>query len=124
MSFSNLPDYKARYFEYKELTKVHGTPNLDSIVQVYTQLKRNAHCVPTTLGGGQLGYLALVISNTAYAAISGAAAFIRPTDPGSFSLTPHPTPCPTRAVPHPVAPVLTAADIAQQKATWDERRRM
>ena len=86
MTVFSMPDYNARYFEYKELTKVHGQPTLDSIVRVYSQLKRNAQTVPTTLGGGQLGYLSLVISPQAYAAIPNAATFNRPTDPGPFTL--------------------------------------
>ena len=62
MSLSHIPDYKERYFETKELTKVHGTPTVDTILKVYKQLKRNAQCVPTTLGGGQLGYLWIVLA--------------------------------------------------------------
>ena len=84
-SIYSVPDYKDQYFEYKALTKIHGAPTLDDIVLIYKQLKRNAQCVPTTLGGGQLGYLALVIPETSYATIPRAAAFLRPADPG-----PHP----------------------------------
>ena len=65
MSVYNLPDYKERYFEHKTLTKVHGPPTADSLLQVYKETKRNAQSVPTTLGGGQLGYLALVITTAA-----------------------------------------------------------
>ena len=60
MSTYQLPDYKERYFEVKTLTKIHGKPTIDDIIQVYKELKRNAQRVPT-LGRGQLGYLALVI---------------------------------------------------------------
>ena len=47
----SLPDYKERYFEYKELLRVHGKPTLDKIIKVWRQLKRNAQRIPTTLGG-------------------------------------------------------------------------
>ena len=57
----SLPDYKERYFEYKELLKVHGKPTLGKIIKVWRQLKRNAQRIPTTLGGGNHGYLALLI---------------------------------------------------------------
>ena len=103
MMTNTLSNYKERYFEYKSLTKVHGRPTIDTILTVYKQLKRNAQCVPTTLGGGQLGYLALIISPVSYARIPRAAAFIRPTDPGVFTLTTNPVPPPTRANPRPVA---------------------
>ena len=38
----------------------------------------------TTLGGGQLGYLALVLSSAAYTAIPNSAPFVRPLDPGTL----------------------------------------
>lgn len=86
MSLFQIPDYKERYFEYKTLTKIHGRPTIDKLLTLYKQLKRNAQCVPTTLGGGQLGYLALVLNPTMYATIPGATAFVQPADPGPFIL--------------------------------------
>ena len=59
-----LPDYKQRYFEYKELTPVHGRPTLKKIIQTFRQLKRNAQRVPTRLGGGKHEYLALLIPSS------------------------------------------------------------
>ena len=109
---SQVPDLKERYFEYKVLTPIHGRPTIDKILVVFKQLKRNAQRIPTTLGGGQLGYLALVLSTIAYATVPGAAAFVRPTDPGPFVLVPNPTPPATRAVPHPVPAPLTPEQIA------------
>ena len=52
MSAYNLLDYKANYSEYNELDKMYGQPNIESIVKLYKQVKRNAQSVPTTLGGG------------------------------------------------------------------------
>ena len=123
-SVYNLPNYNEKFFEYKTLTKIHGRPNIDNILVLYKQVKQNAQCVPMTLGGGQLGYLSLVLSNTAYASIPGAAAFIRPTNPGNFTLTPNPTPAATRATPSPVPPPLTAEQIAIQKTNYDNRLRL
>ena len=42
--------------------------------------------VPTTLGGGQLGYLALVISKEKYDAIPYSTPIERPKDPGPFEV--------------------------------------
>ena len=112
----SLPDYRARFFEYKDLDKIHGQPTIGSIARLLRQVKRNAQRVLTTLGGGQLGYLALVISTADYNAIPNSANFHRPTDPGIFS-------------PAPLGPVLrggqhlTAAEIATQKITFDENLR-
>ena len=47
----NLPDYRAQFFEYKDLTKIHGEPTVDSIITLLCQVKRNAQRVTTTLGG-------------------------------------------------------------------------
>ena len=110
----NLPNYKDRYFQYKELDKIHGQPTIDSILTLLRQVKRNAQTVPTTRGGGQLGYLALVIDTASYNAIPGATAFTRPTDPGTFVVT---QPLGVRAVP------LTPTDIATQKIVFDESMR-
>ena len=123
-SVYNLPDYKAKFFEYKTLTKVHGKPTIDTILQVYKQLKRNAQCVPTTLGGGQLGYLALLLTNTAYATIPGATAFTKPVHPGVFTLVPNPAPPATRNNPNPTPPPLTPADISVQRTTYDDKLRL
>ena len=74
------------HFEYKELTKIIGEPTLDSILLLHRQVKRNAQSIPTTLGGRQLGYLALVIASDKYDKISNSELFIQPEDPGTFTL--------------------------------------
>ena len=51
----DLPDYCAHYFEYKDLDTIHGEPDVDSILKLLRQVKRNTQRVYTTLGGGQLG---------------------------------------------------------------------
>ena len=121
-----LPNYKEDYFEYKQLNKIYGKPTRESLLTLFRQLKRNAQRVPTTLGGGQLGYLALTVTPAVYNAIPNAANFVRPVDPGIFTLTPNPTPTTrgTRAAGPTVAPPLTPADIATQKAQYDENKRL
>ena len=121
MSAYNLPDYCNKYFEYKTLHKIHGQPTLESLVIIFRQLKRNAQSVPTTLGGGQLGYLALILPPTTYNSIPNSAPFVRPTDPGLFSLS-APAGVATRTGAGAVV-TLTAADITTQKIAHDERKR-
>ena len=82
----NLPDYRARYLEYKYLTKILGEPDIDSILKLLREAKRNAQRVYTTLGGWQLGYLALCIEVAYYNAIPGAIPFVCLTDPGTLVL--------------------------------------
>ena len=124
MSFYSIPNIREKFFEIKTLTKVIGLPTIDDILEVYRQLKRNAQCVPTTLGGGQFRYLFAVLKDIAYAAIPGATAVVKPVDPGPFTLTPNPTPPATRGTPAPAPPPLTNAEIAVQKSTWEEKKRV
>ena len=65
---------------------MEGEPTLDTILLLHRQVKRNAQSVPTALGGGQLGYLALVISKEKYDAIPNSTPFERPQDPGPFEV--------------------------------------
>ena len=130
----SLKDYKTTYFEYKELHKVHGQPTVNNLQTLFRQLKCNAQCVSCSLGGGQLGYLGLLLTSEAYAQIPNAAAFVRPVDPGPFRLqidSTNPAPKRTRSQTAPTQGetdqpdvVYTHADIVQQKAAHDEALRL
>ena len=85
---------------------------MDTILRLFRQVKQNAQSIPTKLGGGQLGYLALVLKPREYDNITISQPFVRPTDPGTFRM-PTSTSRSTRAgTPSPV----TAVDIANAKA--------
>ena len=112
-------------FQYKELTPIQGTPTLESILLLFRQLKRNAQCIPTKLGGGQLGYLGLILDEAIYTNIPGATRFIRPTDPGIFQVS-MPERSRTRSTSTSSTtstPSITAVDIANQKSRHEERER-
>ena len=145
----SINSYRTSHFQYQNLDKIHGEPTLDSLLHLFRQLKINAQSVPTTLGGGQLGYLALVLSAADYAAIQNTIPFVRPVDPGVFQYVPTPTvaaasapattPVTTRTTrsatsgtptaqrtpgSNTVTPTATITiDIAQQKAQHEERKR-
>ena len=80
----SIKDYRTTHFEYKDLDKIHGQPDIDLLLVISRQLKRNAQRVPTALGGGQLDYLALVLSTVAYDNIPNSNPFLRPTLQGAF----------------------------------------
>ena len=84
-------DFKATYFEYKALTKIHGKPTFESISTIHDQLKSNAASVPTTLGGGAHGHLGLVVDPQQYSLISNVP-YVRPQQPPPFILPPNTTP--------------------------------
>ena len=59
------------------ITKITGEPNYESLKNLKDQLKANAASIPTTLGGGNHGYLSLILSSAAYTTIA-ANQFIEP----------------------------------------------
>ena len=75
-------DYRSTHFEHKDLTKIHGRPDIDNLLQIFKELKRNAQKVPTNLGGGLLGYLGIVSRDVTYNTIPDTLSFVQPTHPG------------------------------------------
>ena len=71
----------------KPITKIMGEPNYESLKNLKDQLKANAASIPTTLGGGNHGYLGLILSPAAYATIA-ANQFIEPIYPGQHPNVP------------------------------------
>ena len=121
MSTYNIKNYRTTHFQHPTLDKIHGQPTLDSILHLIRQLKINAQNVPTTLGGGQLGYLALVLPENSYTAIPNAAPFLRPAHPGPFVVN---TQARTSTRSSTPTPTVSAAVVTQQKAEWDEQVRL
>ena len=115
----NLPDYRTKYFEHKDLDKVYGQPTINSIVKLLKQRKRNTQRSPTTLGGGQLGYISFSFMGTECNSIPGTTPLIQPTNPGLLVPIPN-TGIATRdgTGPYPLA----AAGIATQKLEHTELR--
>ena len=104
---SQIPDFKKSHFPYPELERIHGQPTIHQIVlRVYKQLKQNASSVPTTLRGGQHGYLPLVLTNEQWNNIPTVEEFRRPVNPGPFA---------------PRAGRATNAEVAIDKARWEHR---
>ena len=134
----NIRNYKS-LFQYPTLDKIHGQPTLDTILHLVRQLKINAQSIPTTIGGGQLGYLGLVISQQAYNSIPNAIPFQRPQHPGPFMVTiprqqltsessatrpTRSTTTTTTTQTTTATPTITTAVVTQQKAEYDEKLRL
>ena len=64
-----------------------GEPTYQTLKELKDQLKANAASIPTTLGGGNHGYLGLILSPAAYATISPTA-FVEPAYPGQHPAIP------------------------------------
>ena len=69
------------------ITKITGEPNYESLKNLKDQLKANAASIPTTLGGGNHGYLSLILSPAPYTTIT-ANQFIEPVYPGQHPNVP------------------------------------
>jgi len=54
-------DYRTTFFEFPQLTKIHGEPDYDTLHRLHNELKSNAGSVPSTLGGGAHGHLGLIL---------------------------------------------------------------
>ena len=102
---SNNIDYVAVYFKYSIPTPITGEPTHKSLKPLKTELRANASSVDTNLGGGNHGYLGLVLTDIEYARI-----------------TPTPQPFVPLGFPGPLVidPALTALQQVQARETHNE----
>ena len=73
-------------FQIPSLTKIVGMPIYETIKIINDELSTNAATIPTTLGGGNLGHVAITVSPTIYATLSNTP-FVAPTAPNPPNLT-------------------------------------
>jgi hypothetical protein len=78
---SNGINCRETYFEFPELTKIHGEPTSESLFKLRNELKANAQLVYSHLSDGAHGHLALVLSAAQYALLTNQQ-FVRPVHPG------------------------------------------
>jgi len=102
-------DYKNNYFEYPELTRIHGLPTTTSLIELRDEIRANAQSVITMLGGGKWGHMGLVCSPTIYATMDASTPYIHPVNPGPFQVQ---------------GINLGPAEVTEQKAAWDEKTRL
>eukprot|EP00957_Ditylum_brightwellii_P137597 10490100-Ditylum_brightwellii.AAC.1 len=77
-------------FPQQHIPKIQGKHTYSAIKAIHKILMENAASVPTRLGGGNHGHLALVMNPARYLALSGGAPFIPPRNPGPVPLPPMP----------------------------------
>lgn len=70
MTSANNVDYASVYFKYKLPTPINGEPSNKSLKRLKTELCANGSSININLGGGNHGYLGLVLSDVEYARIS------------------------------------------------------
>ena len=74
-------DYAASYFKYKTPTPIRREPTNKALKRLQTELQANASSIETDLGGGNHGYLALVLTDEQYAQIPHTQPFVAPQYP-------------------------------------------
>ena len=80
-------DYANTYFKYKNPTPINDEPTHKALKRLKNELRANASSVDTDLGGGDHGYLGLVLTDPEYANINPAPpAFIAPVFPGPLTI--------------------------------------
>ena len=63
-------NYVATYFQYPLPTPINGEPTKKSLKRIKTELRANVSSVDTDLGGGDRGYLGLILTDAEYARIN------------------------------------------------------
>ena len=83
-------DYATFYFKYSNHNPINGKPTNKSLKRLKTELRANASIVDTDLeGGGNHGYLGLVLSDTEYARITSMLpVFVAPNFPSALVINP------------------------------------
>ena len=71
------------YMPHPVLTKLTTTPTFSDIHCIRKELYANAASIATPLGGGNHGYLGMLMEAATYGALNGAQAFNAPTHPGA-----------------------------------------
>jgi hypothetical protein len=82
---SNGINYRETYFEFPELTKLHGEPTSESLFKLRNELKANAQSVYSNLSDGAHCHLALVLSAAQYALLTNQP-FVQPVHPGPLAI--------------------------------------
>jgi hypothetical protein len=103
MTVSNDINYRETYFEYPELTKIHGEPKSESLFKLCNDIKANAQSVYSNLSDGAHGHLAPVVKATQYALITNQP-FDWPDHPGALQVPANTT-----------APIITAIKEAHHE---------
>ena len=79
-------DYATTYFPHSSTTPIRGEPSYKSLKKLKNELRANASSVDSDLGGGDHGYLGLVLSETEYRRICPDDPFEPPEFPGPLRI--------------------------------------
>ena len=75
-------DYATTYFPYSSPTPIQGEPTYKAIKRLKNELRANASSVDSDLGGGDHGYLGLILTNEECIRVCPGTPFVAPAYPG------------------------------------------
>ena len=79
-------DYAATYFLYPKPTPIQGEPTYKALKRLKNELRANSSSVDSDLGGGDHGYLGLVLNEQEYSRVAPNTPFIAPMFPGPLNI--------------------------------------
>ena len=79
-------DYATTYFPYSSPTLIQGEPTYKAIKRLKNELRANASSIDSDLGGGDHGYLGLILTEEEYARVCPGTPFVAPAYPGQLSI--------------------------------------
>ena len=90
MASNHHVDYVSTYFPHKIPTRVMDEPTYQDLKRIKTELRANASSVDCELGGGDHGYLGLVLNDADYLNVPGIQGtnFVPPVYPGPLVIPP------------------------------------
>lgn len=79
-------DYASSYFKYKTPTPIQGAPTNKTLKRLKQELRANASSVESDLGGGDHGFLGLVLTDAEYALVAPTHPFVAPVFPAALTI--------------------------------------
>ena len=74
-------NYREDLFRHQDLTRIHGEPSFATLRILARELRANAGAVHSTLGGGALGHIGLLLTNAQYELLAPGTPYLRPAFP-------------------------------------------
>ena len=81
-------DYASAYFPYKSPISIQGEPTYETLKRLKNELRANASSADSDMGGGDDGYLGLVLTEEEYAKVAPERPFVAPEYPGKLTIPP------------------------------------
>ena len=78
-------DYAQTYFKYPSPTPIAGEPTHKALKRLKNELRANASSVESDLGGGDHGYLGLVLTDAEYSKVCNTQ-FVAPNFPNTLTI--------------------------------------